>query len=629
MSHKHNQIVAIWEDIEEHFRCVRLKRDRQLIVNPDLDRVRCAYTLFILALDDLLSVEGKLPFSWDYKRLIIALSSLDVIEVMQIMKVADEILLSVYHGQGNVDGYDGFKRRLLQKCPKGGAILAPLKEPIAAWSLNPGDCTAFFQLHCAFCFMSRIRFDRCEDLKEAALQDYLRTESSFPSVFTEEEGGFFAEWFPDTPEIRERLYSAHVGDHGPGAVADVVSKDFVKKHLQLGCDGYTDYLDMVIGHDPVPWMRGAFERTSKVIFVAKTATKLRTICSEPATLQFYEQGFRNLLYDFIGERLRRRIDLVDQSCNRQLAKEGSITGDLTTIDLSAASDSIAYDMIRQWTYNTALSPMILACRSTHAELPSGQKVRLNKFAPMGSALCFPMMCLVFCSIVEAAITEYGDRYEFSRYRVYGDDIVVETRYVPSVIRRLTANGFKVNVDKSFFHADAAIYRESCGGEYLNGTCVTPTRLSRRFDGWLEGISSPEAIERLVALCNSTFGVLPSVRSFVITKLLKLPKAYQPLFSDNQFLIGAHIRYEDQCVGVYSPSANNYHLNHKWNDDLQRSMVQTYTRKYGSRLPDGDDGEKLVYEYLKTAREREALGPEDRISVRDRRTTNPRLGTRWV
>ena len=85
------------------------------------------------------------------------------------------------------------------------------------------------------------------------------------------------------------------------------------------------------------------------------------------------------------------------------------------------------------------------------------EIRLKKFAPMGSALCFPIECIIFGSIVRLANREKGVNTEF---RVYGDDLVVDDRIFLKVIELLEVFGFRVNVDKTFFPYHP--FKESCG-----------------------------------------------------------------------------------------------------------------------------------------------------------------------
>lgn len=200
-------------------------------------------------------------------------------------------------------------------------------------------------------------------------------------------------------------------------------------------------------------------------------------------MQYVQQG---LLERFV-ENLRHAyhvkefIDWSDQVPNQEMARIGSLTRELATLDLSEASDRVSMQLVRRLFANHPhLLGAIEACRSTRADV-LGEVINLNKFASMGSALCFPVESIVFLTIVFAAIAEEMG-VPFSRkllkklrgkVRVYGDDIIVPVEFVASTVSWLEAFGLKVNEDKSFWSGS---FRESCGKEYLNGSDVSIVRV---------------------------------------------------------------------------------------------------------------------------------------------------------
>jgi hypothetical protein len=123
------------------------------------------------------------------------------------------------------------------------------------------------------------------------------------------------------------------------------------------------------------------------------------------------------------------------------------------------------------------------------KLPDGTLIELSKHAPMGSALCFPIMALAIWSLLTAhtctaqvakAIRASGSlnkRRETFKWDkpvyVYGDDIILHSDFADSASQVLESVGLKVNTNKSFVRS---LFRESCGGEYYNGWDVTPVRL---------------------------------------------------------------------------------------------------------------------------------------------------------
>lgn len=331
--------------------------------------------------------------------------------------------------------------------------------------------------------------------------------------------------------------------------------------LQIGCfirnDRRRDPGSALV--KPIEVDTKSFERTSRLAFVPKTATKVRSICMEPTTLMYHQQGWLKAIARYIKWHpyLRRRINLERAELNKRDAYLGSIDGSIATIDLSAASDSVSLSLVKSWFHNTSLRLPLLATRSYKTKLPTGETWQLNKYASMGSALCFPVECLVFAAVCEAAITECGDNPGNSMYRVYGDDIVIESKYADTVIDRLTQNGFTINKEKSFIHKGANNFRESCGGFYLNGYDVTPNFLSRFFVNSKDGRRRSQMstyVQQRIELANACYGRLPLTRRAVLLTLRTLPLSLRVPFVDP-------LRYwgDQNNTGLITPYPTNHHL----------------------------------------------------------------------
>ena len=145
--------------------------------------------------------------------------------------------------------------------------------------------------------------------------------------------------------------------------------------------------------------------------------------------------------------LRRvRIDLDDQSRNRELAKEGSMTNQLATIDLSSASDSVSLRLV-----DDLLPPrwadFIGQTRSEEILLPDGTWHRLAKVSSMGNGFTFELESLIFWALSAACVDllEVEDR----RVGIYGDDIIVHTSVAPHLVSILGYYGFQTNKTKTF------------------------------------------------------------------------------------------------------------------------------------------------------------------------------------
>jgi len=125
---------------------------------------------------------------------------------------------------------------------------------------------------------------------------------------------------------------------------------------------------------------------------------------------------------------------------------------------------------------------------------------------MGSALCFPVEAMVFTTLIFLGIQRSLNTPLTPRsllgyvdlVRVFGDDIIVPTDEVPSVIQTLEHFGARVGLDKSFWSGS---FRESCGGDYFMGEDVTIVRVRQAFPTSLKNVTE---IESLVSLRNQLY-----------------------------------------------------------------------------------------------------------------------------
>jgi len=224
-------------------------------------------------------------------------------------------------------------------------------------------------------------------------------------------------------------------------------------------------------HDPRAFAQkvvGRAKRTryNKITFVPKTAKTHRAIAVEPMLNGFVQKG----VDQFMRQRLLRvGIDLSDQSKNRRYARIGSLGGHnpYVTIDLSAASDTISIETVRQ-----LLPPQwfdfLSEIRSTHYSINGADELAYEKFCSMGNGFCFPLETLIFSSLCYAVLDHCGaDRYDFC---TYGDDIIIRQSYALLLIEVLSEAGFTVNKEKSFITGP---FRESCGADWHGGQDVRP------------------------------------------------------------------------------------------------------------------------------------------------------------
>lgn len=206
----------------------------------------------------------------------------------------------------------------------------------------------------------------------------------------------------------------------------------------------------------------------KLVTVPKNAKTDRTVMIEPWLNSFFQLGYGQ----YIADQLRRvGVDLTDQEKNKSLARTGSLTGDIATLDLSSASDTISVGLVEH------LLPLdwylLLSQLRTSIVEVDGTRTTLQKFSSMGNGFTFPLESLIFWALTSSVI---GSERTLA---VYGDDIIVPTHKVKDVIEVLEACGFSINLEKSFWSGP---FRESCGGDYLLGIDVRPCYIKDRMSG---------------------------------------------------------------------------------------------------------------------------------------------------
>lgn len=200
----------------------------------------------------------------------------------------------------------------------------------------------------------------------------------------------------------------------------------------------------------------------KITFVPKTSVIKRTIAIEPSA----NVSMQLAVHRYIARRLHKvGIDISDQTRNRSLALEGSLTGALGTIDLSSASDLVSKELVRLLLPKSWYE-LLDALRSKVGRY-SGRDIALEKFSSMGNGFTFALETVIFYAIAKAMSDREGAEFNPS---VYGDDIIVQATVFDSTVKALEFFGFKVNTKKSF---NSGPFRESCGLDAFHGVDVRP------------------------------------------------------------------------------------------------------------------------------------------------------------
>lgn len=207
---------------------------------------------------------------------------------------------------------------------------------------------------------------------------------------------------------------------------------------------------------------------NRVAFVPKSYKTFRTIAIEPTMNVFLQLGVGEVMTN----RLRKsiKVDLTDQSKNQNMAKHGSSKGTYATLDLSAASDRISYELVRLLLPEDWFK-LLDSLRSTGYQLDKDSPiVRYEKFSSMGNGATFPLESAVFTTCVYLALKRRGWSRLLRDTAIYGDDIVVPVQVASDVSELLEYFGFSVSPDKSYTKGP---FRESCGGDFYRGVKITP------------------------------------------------------------------------------------------------------------------------------------------------------------
>jgi len=507
------------------------------------------------------------------------------VDFTEILDYLDSVSMYLISTGAGIDGFKHLQCPALDGSFVEGRLLSPINGAIYSFFLENEPSKKAHFLAIALQFLKYPLKLELQDigLEEQALEKYLEIEDELatmkpiPLDLENSISRIIGRWFKDF----------HIGNlrpaHGPGSVAEG-PLTLATKFEKLGCDAvmkialrnhsfpnsYTEYY-------PYQPLEGIV-RTSRTIFVPKTASKLRTISMEPVSLQYIQQGVMKEIYDFIERHpyLGVRIRLRDQGQNQILAWEGSLRGNYCTIDLSHASDSVSWDLVRR-VFKTVphLYRWLLATRSTSTLLPDGTTRRLLKYAPMGSALCFPVECIIFAALVEHTLGQGCTHraQDFPVYSVYGDDLVVPTGISEELLKVLSLCGFAVNVRKT--HCTGS-YRESCGREYYAGVDIsvlayrTPFYKSRvspsAYGSWCSGAN------------NAYFHHLPLYRWYLITKILSTRRSSGPYFG-----------YSPECSPqLFSIQPTNFHVRKRWSKRYQRwegRFTLVKSRPRGGELED--------------------------------------------
>jgi hypothetical protein len=387
--------------------------------------------------------------------------------------------------------------------------------------------------------------------------------------------------------------------HGPGAVATREGRlekyNFKRKYQKLH-QVYPYYKFFVVGGareilDRVAWYRSLTpleHAQARVCLVPKDSRGPRIISSEPLELMWIQQGLGAKLvslYETHGF-TKNHLNFTDQSINRELAQVSSKYDTLVTLDLKAASDQVSVQLVERIFEDTPVLRALLATRSDSTLLPDGTDLPLNKFAPMGSALCFPVEAFIFWAISVAAIKISSNvtlKTASQMVFVYGDDIIVPKDFSQVVIGALERVGLKVNKDKCCLSGN---FRESCGMYAFKGIDITPIRLRKPFK---QEFSDGACLASYISISNKFRYIASNVSMFI-------DRALQSVWG---FIPYGVKRSSFMCKEVIDPESaeflnKEFGVRSRYNKDYQRLEYSTLSLIPISEVNTLDSWQRLAF-----------------------------------
>lgn len=267
--------------------------------------------------------------------------------------------------------------------------------------------------------------------------------------------------------------------------------------------------------------------TAKVVLVPKDSRGPRLISCEPLNYQWIQQGLGRKLMSYLESHpyTRGHVNFVDQTINQRLALQASADRNWVTLDMKEASDRVSLHLVRTLFDGLPILEALEATRTPETKLPDGRLVRMNKFAPMGSALCFPIESFVFYALCVGVLQAYGCypcRDARSRVFVYGDDLVVRREDYAMIMQHLPAVGLLFNSGKC---CTEGFFRESCGVDAYLGFNVTPVKIRTVWS--LKCKRTPDELSSYIAYANvfddrSYYATSEFIRDVVTRRYGKIP-----------------------------------------------------------------------------------------------------------
>jgi len=344
---------------------------------------------------------------------------------------------------------------------------------------------------------------------------------------------------PGTVATKQQLWGKYAWTNVSHRITDVYPFDaYFCASLGHVCDSYRSF--GAVQDKDLP---------ARVILVPKDSRGPRLISCEPVDFQWVQQGLGRAIVSLVEAHplTRGSVHFTDQTPNRNRAQQGSKSQRYATLDLKEASDRVSVDLVRLL-FPRHVFTYLEACRSSSTVLPDGEVLKLRKFAPMGSCLCFPIMALTIWAILAGGAPDKDTR---DGILVYGDDVIVPADYTADAIEHLESFGLKINHDKS---CTSGFFRESCGMDAFQGVDVTPVRLRTVWSS----SRRPDVYTSWIAYANSFY----DRRYYALYDLIvkELTMIYGPIPGEDMNL---------SCPSLRRTPLEQRPLRRRWNKNLQK------------------------------------------------------------
>lgn len=259
---------------------------------------------------------------------------------------------------------------------------------------------------------------------------------------------------------------------------------------------------------PTAWARSTdlapeFVLGNRFTTVPKDSTKDRGICIEPSLGVTYQLAVGADICKklrSIGIFIKSENGAVTaKDLHQRAAKLASVDGLNATLDMSNASDTVAV-----WLVKTLLPKgwfdLLSSLRSPYT-LIGNKWVKLHKFSSMGCGFTFELETLIFWALSQSVSS--------GKVLTFGDDVILPAVDSRCAMSLLALAGFEINAKKSFWDP-LSPFRESCGGDYFNGTDVRPVFLKK----------IPSSPGEWIVLANQVNRILQNLKGEANDELLK-------------------------------------------------------------------------------------------------------------